>query len=89
MPTCLDLYFELINLITFTSSAVREDRSPGGKHRNKKPRLDEIRAMVGSDGEVLFVPGAQEAKPTETFEDPITEGLINARPDLIPRVDGQ
>lgn len=45
--------------------------------------------MVGSDGEVLFVPGAQEAKPTETFEDPITEGLINARPDLIPRVDGQ
>nr|AKG49571.1 nuclear receptor 8 [Crassostrea gigas] len=68
--------------------AVREDRSPGGKHRNKKPRLDEIRAMVSSDGEVLFVPGTQESKPTESFEDPIMEGLINARPDLIPRVDG-
>ncbi|XP_062611341.1 retinoic acid receptor RXR-alpha-B-like [Saccostrea cucullata] len=68
--------------------AVREDRSPGGKHRNKKPRLDEIRAMVNTDGEVLFVPGIQESKTGETFEDPITEGLINARPDLIPRVDG-
>ncbi|XP_061189347.1 retinoic acid receptor RXR-alpha-B-like [Saccostrea echinata] len=68
--------------------AVREDRSPGGKHRNKKPRLDEIRAMVNTDGEVLFVPGVQESKTGETFEDPITEGLINARPDLIPRVDG-
>lgn len=73
----------------YTSSAVREDRSPGGKHRNKKPRLDEIRAMVNSDGEVLFVPGTQESKPTESFEDPIMEGLINARPDLIPRVDGE
>jgi hypothetical protein len=45
--------------------------------------------MVNSDGEVLFVPGAHEPKVLESYEDSITEGLINARPDLIPRVDGQ
>ncbi|KAK3107051.1 hypothetical protein FSP39_005953 [Pinctada imbricata] len=66
--------------------AVREDRSPGGKHRHKRPKLDEVTAVVNSEGNVIFqLPATQDSN---IFEDKIVEGLIDAQPDLIPRVEG-
>ena len=67
-------------------SAVREDRSPGGKHRIKRPKLDDVKAIIGAEGNVVFLPQSQDST---SFEDKIVEGLVNAKPDLIPRVDGK
>lgn len=50
-------FLYLYEFEVFIFLAVREDRFFGGKYRNKKFRLDEIRVMVSSDGEVLFVSG--------------------------------
>lgn len=60
--------------------AVREDRSPGGKHRHKRQRLDEITAAV-------FGSGMSQGINLEV-DDKIISGLINAKPDVTPKVEG-
>lgn len=63
-------------------AAVREDRTPGGKHRVKKVRLE--------DGEYVgsFVSAMDSSVVTEccmTEEDEILiQQLVDAKPDIIP-----
>ncbi|ESO93837.1 hypothetical protein LOTGIDRAFT_104793 [Lottia gigantea] len=54
--------------------AVREDRSPGGKHRLKRPRLEEI-------------PGTLDAK--DEIYDSMIETLVNAQPDIFPKSESR
>ncbi|KAL8625332.1 hypothetical protein ACOMHN_044475 [Nucella lapillus] len=56
--------------------AVREDRSPGGKHRHKRQRTDDLMAMAGGD---LGVSENQE------FQDPLVDRLVAAQPDRVPK----
>ena len=60
---------------------MREDRSPGGKHRHKRQRTDDIIAMA--TGEILGNIGQGQE-----FSDPLVERLVAAQPDRIPHTDG-
>ena len=61
---------------------MREDRSPGGKHRHKRQRTDDIIAIAA--GETLTSGG-----DGQDFQDPLLERLIAAQPDRIPKAEGQ
>ncbi|KAK6174040.1 hypothetical protein SNE40_017387 [Patella caerulea] len=61
--------------------AVREDRSPGGKHRHKRQRTEEMTGCVMPDGTLAAVPNKDE------FQDTIIETLVNAQPDYFPKSD--
>lgn len=61
--------------------AVREDRSPGGKHRHKRQRTDDI-AMAA--GEAL-----NSAGNGQDFQDPLLDRLVAAQPDRIPKAEGR
>lgn len=67
--------------------AVREDRSPGGKHRHKRPRIDD----PGSCG--LSSPGAQVLhtitikSDAPVIDDPLRESLLAAKPHLYPKAE--
>ena len=56
-------------------SAVREDRSPGGKHRHKRPRTDEYGNLLPDIS-------------MNMEEDPMLKRLIEAQPDRIPKAEG-
>ena len=64
------------------SPAVREDRSPGGKHRHKRQRTDDIIAIAA--GETLTSGG-----DGQDFQDPLLERLVAAQPDRIPKAEGE
>ena len=74
----------MINIQTFPllPPAVREDRSPGGKHRHKRQRTDDIMAMAA--GEVLNSDG-----DGQDFQDPLLDRLVAAQPDRIPKAEGE
>ena len=61
---------------------MREDRSPGGKHRHKRQRLD----GSGSTDDPLLGPPDEDS--VMDFEDKLTTDLINAHPEIIPPSDG-
>lgn len=65
--------------------AVREDRSPGGKHRHKRPRLEDMQAIFGTEGGLHVL--SQVERSSEIYEQTI-ESLIQAKADLMPRFDG-
>ncbi|CAL1535243.1 unnamed protein product [Lymnaea stagnalis] len=67
--------------------AVREDRSPGGKHRHKRPRIDDP-ASCG-----MSSPGAQVLQTVTiktdipVIDDPLRESLLAAKPHLYPKAE--
>ncbi|XP_033759088.1 retinoic acid receptor RXR-alpha-B-like [Pecten maximus] len=65
--------------------AVREDRSPGGKHRHKRPRLEDMQSIFGTDGGLSIM--SETDRRSEIYEQTI-EGLIQAKADLMPHFDG-
>jgi len=62
--------------------AVRDDRSPGGKNRNKRQRLEDIPGLINPDGTLNIIP-----ENLEPEEDYLMAGLVQAKPDLIPKFD--
>lgn len=62
--------------------AVRDDRSPGGKNRNKRQRIEDIRGLINPDGTLNIPP-----ESLETEEDSLITGLVEAKPDLVPKFD--
>lgn len=64
--------------LTYSFAAVREDRTPGGKHRHKRRRVEEFN--ISSDGTIPCGPSAQT--------DSLLEGLMSATPDRIPKAEG-
>ncbi|XP_070201916.1 retinoic acid receptor RXR-alpha-B-like isoform X3 [Littorina saxatilis] len=63
--------------------AVREDRSPGGKHRHKRQRTEEMSAM----GEMIsgMVDGGSDGGD---YKDLLLDRLVAAHPDRIPKAEG-
>ncbi|XP_076438530.1 retinoic acid receptor RXR-alpha-B-like [Babylonia areolata] len=61
--------------------AVREDRSPGGKHRHKRQRTDDLITMTTGD----LLGGLSE---NQAFQDPLVDRLVAAQPDRVPKADG-
>lgn len=70
-------------VVVFFCVAVREDRSPGGKHRHKRQRLDEVASVTAGT-----IPTMLET-PLEVpeFHDPLVDRLVAARPDRIPKAE--
>lgn len=62
--------------------AVRDDRSPGGKNRNKRQRIEDIRGLINPDGTLNIPPESLEPE-----EDSLITGLVEAKPDLVPKFD--
>ena len=69
--------------------AVREDRSPGGKHRHKRPRYDDLSGNFG-------LPNLQELNnknlttvivPYEPVDNVLLDALVQSKPDHIPKAD--
>ena len=56
---------------------MREDRSPGGKHRHKRQRLDE-----GGSGEAL-----EDGGNMLSAEDEMRDQLVAAKPQLYPKTE--
>lgn len=74
--------------------AVREDRSPGGKHRHKRPRLDDHETLLGMglDGVGMRKDGHSGSggnihRPDSIVEDPLRDTLIAAKPHLFPKAE--
>ncbi|CAC5359026.1 unnamed protein product [Mytilus coruscus] len=62
--------------------AVRDDRSPGGKNRNKRQRLEDIPGLINPDGTINIIPESIEPE-----EDNLIVGLVQAKPDLTPKFE--
>ncbi|XP_064595637.1 retinoic acid receptor RXR-alpha-B-like isoform X2 [Liolophura sinensis] len=61
-------------------AAVREDRSPGGKHRHKRQKVD-----VDISGQS---PVVVKRADRPSFRDSLLESLVQAKPFLVPKVEG-
>ena len=61
-------------------AAVREDRTPGGKHRHKRARVDDM----PTDGMVNI----NTILVTGQGDELMTQKLVESRPDLIPNIEG-
>ncbi|BFZ25602.1 hypothetical protein BsWGS_28641 [Bradybaena similaris] len=64
--------------------AVREDRSPGGKHRHKRPRMEDPALMSSCDIETSPSPLTDTDRATL---DPLRDSLLAARPHLYPKAE--
>ncbi|XP_005100202.2 retinoic acid receptor RXR-alpha-B [Aplysia californica] len=70
--------------------AVREDRSPGGKHRHKRQRLsDQSGAGAALGGNFLGAGAGPVDGEMAGMEDALRDQLLAARPHLYPKADGQ
>ncbi|GFO29929.1 retinoic acid receptor rxr-gamma [Plakobranchus ocellatus] len=71
--------------------AVREDRSPGGKHRHKRPRLDDNEFGHGIDGDQPgHLPSSSSAQGSESVgDDPLRDILVAAKPHLFPKSESE
>ncbi|KAL5020303.1 hypothetical protein ScPMuIL_003195 [Solemya velum] len=67
--------------------AVREDRSPGGKHRHKRQRTDEFCVAVSTDDNYRIIQ-SEGVEASDEIRDSLIESLIAADPDAIPTADG-
>ncbi|RUS78843.1 hypothetical protein EGW08_013385 [Elysia chlorotica] len=70
--------------------AVREDRSPGGKHRHKRPRLDDHDTLLGMGLDALadHSSSASNAHRLEgAGDDPLRDTLVAAKPHLFPKAE--
>jgi hypothetical protein len=54
--------------------AVRDDRSPGGKNRNKRQRLEDIPGLINPDGTLNIIP-----ENLEPEEDYLMAGVTNVK----------
>jgi len=63
-------------------AAVREDRTPGGKHRAKKLRGDETSDVSPTGGSVVMDWNGYEQ------EELLLSRLVDTKPDIINRVEG-
>ncbi|XP_052265099.1 retinoic acid receptor RXR-alpha-B-like isoform X1 [Dreissena polymorpha] len=59
--------------------AVREDRSPGGKHRTKKPRIEETVSPLSVTG--------QSGRGLEPEHEEIIEIIVSSDPERVPKRD--
>jgi hypothetical protein len=69
----------LTNYLSLSFTAVREDRTPGGKHKHKRIRLD--------DG--TLVPCFILDPVQDSIDEKLLNELIELKPDLIPEVEGK
>ncbi|KAH9504510.1 hypothetical protein Btru_062999 [Bulinus truncatus] len=67
--------------------AVREDRSPGGKHRHKRPRTEDTNTATvsSSTSPTIKSPDTKMMLEKPTVDDPLRESLIAAKPHLYPK----
>ncbi|XP_025101473.1 retinoic acid receptor RXR-alpha-B-like [Pomacea canaliculata] len=81
--SCQHCRFNKCLVMGMKKEAVREDRSPGGKHRHKRQRLDEVASVTAGT-----IPTMLET-PLEVpeFHDPLVDRLVAARPDRIPKAE--
>jgi len=63
--------------------AVREDRTPGGKHRNKRPRLLDDNASMQEAAQNI----TSLVLPHDTYDETLVHNLVEARPDLMPAIE--
>lgn len=75
--SCQHCRFQRCLQVGMKREAVREDRTPGGKHRHKRRRVEEFN--ISSDGTIPCGPSAQT--------DSLLEGLMSATPDRIPKAE--
>nr|UZQ18778.1 mollusc nuclear receptor [Doryteuthis pealeii] len=76
--SCQHCRFQQCLQVGMKREAVREDRTPGGKHRHKRRRVEEFN--ISSDGTIPCGPGAQTT-------DSLLDGLVSAAPDRIPKAE--
>lgn len=76
--SCQHCRFERCLQVGMKREAVREDRTPGGKHRHKRRRIEEF--SNSSDGPIRCVASDQTT-------DSLLEGLVNAAPDRVPKTE--
>lgn len=72
--------------------AVREDRSPGGKHRHKRPKIEDTQHLATVSSSTSPVVKAVEIKlPMEksAVDDPLRESLLAAKPHLYPKAESK
>ncbi|XP_059179695.1 retinoic acid receptor RXR-alpha-B-like [Physella acuta] len=76
--------------------AVREDRSPGGKHRHKRPRIEDGHHLVVAPATTTtMLPGdvvhshsvKSSAEKTPVVDDPLRDSLLAAKPHLYPKAE--
>ena len=70
----------LRRICDFLITAVREDRTPGGKHRHKRARVDDLTSEGVVEINTILVTGQGDEL--------MTQKLVEARPDLIPNIEG-
>ena len=74
-------------------AAVREDRTPGGKHGSKRGRAEDgsIAECPSMSTTSLFTPTnlSSVCSLREPYDNCMTQKLIDAQPDLMPSRDGK
>ncbi|GFR87959.1 retinoic acid receptor RXR [Elysia marginata] len=89
--SCQFCRFQKCLAMGMRKDAVREDRSPGGKHRHKRPRLDDQDSLgldssgVGDHGHPSSVGNAH--RPDNIGDDPLRDTLVAAKPHLFPKAE--
>ena len=77
--------------------AVREDRTPGGKHRHKRQRIDGQTVKILTGGaSARPSPGHSSSSRNltimlqeEDYDEKLLASLVEAQPDLIPTQEGK
>ena len=62
-----------------SAAAVRDDRTPGGKQKTKKLRLDDDSTIMSS----IF-----NSVVLDAYDDQMIQALIDSKPDLVPSAEG-
>uniref|UniRef100_A0A0B7AS85 Nuclear receptor domain-containing protein n=1 Tax=Arion vulgaris TaxID=1028688 RepID=A0A0B7AS85_9EUPU len=66
--------------------AVREDRSPGGKHRHKRAKLDD-QGLASSPEDNTIPMSAHGDTDSRAAADPLRDSLLAAKPHLYPKAE--
>lgn len=87
--SCQFCRFQKCLHIGMKREAVREDRSPGGKHRHKRQRLDDLLSQTSSEqcGATILTDSSQVLNESPT-DNPLLENLISAKPHMYPKGEG-
>nr|KAG5693572.1 hypothetical protein BaRGS_011697 [Batillaria attramentaria] len=82
--SCQHCRFNKCLVMGMKKEAVREDRSPGGKHRHKRQRTEDPISMATTGSIPSGPEGGGEFKE---FHDSLVDKLVAARPDRIPKAE--